>query len=65
MVGEVGFEPTMPEDNRFTVCRSTPTLPLTYIMEPVVGFEPTKLTRGFTKPVLLTTKGHWHSFKDH
>ena len=28
MVGQVGFEPTQPKGNRFTVCRDSPTSPL-------------------------------------
>lgn len=51
MVGEVGFEPTMPEDNRFTVCRSTPTLPLTYIiMSQWWDSNPRSLRAGLQNP---------------
>lgn len=31
MVGAVGFEPTRPEGNRFTVCRDPPTSPYSYL----------------------------------
>lgn len=40
-VGVVGFEPTQPEGNRFTVCRSSPTLPYPHVV-PSVGLEPTR-----------------------
>ena len=45
MVGVVGFEPTQPEGNRFTVCCDSPTSPYSY-MAPRAGLEPatSKLT---------------------
>lgn len=33
MVGEIGFEPINPNENRFTACRASPSAPLTHIIE--------------------------------
>ena len=41
MVGKVGFEPTQPKGNRFTVCRSSPTLPLTQKFDKYRAMKPT------------------------
>ena len=54
-VGTVGFEPTQPNGNRFTVCPDSPTSAHPHLFDSTVGFAPTNI--GFAdQPINYSSK---------